>query len=161
MAYTGLRYSDAIKLKPEHDKGEVLRLVPQKTTDISATVYIRKSTRALLAKCWTEEVHRISNTKSNEFIKLVCQRAAIDELTEKISYYGQTSRPKKEVFKKWELVSCHTARRTFITLSFSKKIPLELIMMAAGHTNAKTTLRYNQNTEARQIEVSRRAWNEE
>ena len=161
MAYTGLRYSDAMKLKPEHDKGEVLRLVPQKTTDISATVYIRKATRALLTKCWTGEVHGISNTKLNEFIKLVCQRAAIDELTEKISYYGQTSRPKKEVFKKWELVSCHTARRTFITLSFSKKIPLELIMMAAGHTNAKTTLRYNQNTEARQIEVSRQAWDEE
>ena len=160
MAYTGLRYSDAMKLKPEHDKGDVLRLVPQKTTEISATVYIRKATRALLGKCWTGEVHGISNTKLNEYIKHICQRASIDELTEKIRYYGQTSRPKKEVFQKWELVSCHTARRTFITLSFAKEIPLELIMMAAGHTNAKTTLRYNQNTEARQIEVSRRVWEE-
>lgn len=161
MAYTGLRYSDAMNLKSEHDKGEVLRLTPQKTTDIAATVYIRKSARTLLTKCWASETHGISNVKLNQFIKPICQRAGIDELTEKVSYYGQTSRPKKEVFKKWELVSCHTARCTFITLSFSKKIPLELIMMAAGHTNAKTTLRYNQNTEARQIEVSRLAWDEE
>jgi integrase len=161
MAYTGLRYSDAMKLKPEHDKGEVLQLVPKKTTDISATVYIRKAARALLNKCWAGELHEISNTKLNDYIKLVCQRAGIDELVEKITYYGQTSRPKKEVFKKYELVTCHTARRTQITLSFAKEIPLELIMMSAGHTNSKTTLRYNQNTVARQVEVSRRAWGEE
>jgi integrase len=161
MAYTGLRYSDAMKLKPEHDKGVVLQLIPKKTTDISATVYIRKAARVLLEKCWTGEVHSISNVKLNKFIKAVCERAGIDELTEKISYYGQTSRPKREVFKKYELVTCHTARRTYITLSFGREIPLELIMMASGHVNPKTTLRYNQNTVARQVEVSRRAWGED
>jgi len=161
MAYTGLRYSDAMKLKPEHDKGAVLQLIPKKTTDISATVYIRKAARLLLQKCWAGEVHSISNVKLNKFIKVVCERAGIDELTEKVTYYGQTSRPKREVFKKYELVTCHTARRSYITLSFSREIPLELIMMASGHVNPKTTLRYNQNTVARQIEVSRRAWGED
>lgn len=161
MALTGLRYSDAMKLRPEHDKGDVLQLVPQKTTDISATVYIRKAARALLAKVWAGEVHEIANSTLNSYIKQVCKQAGIDEPTEKITYYGQTSRPLKEVFPKYALVGCHTARRTHITLSFSKEIPLELIMMGAGHTNAKTTLRYNQNTVARQVEVSRRAWGEE
>jgi integrase len=36
MCYTGLRYSDAMKLRPVHDKGEVLQLVPKKTTDQAA-----------------------------------------------------------------------------------------------------------------------------
>jgi integrase len=92
---------------------------------------------------------------------VVCELAGLDALTEKITYYDQTSRVVKETFRKWELVSCHTARRTFITLSFAKFIPLELIMQAAGHVNAKTTLRYNQTSVARQVDVSRRAWGEE
>ena len=161
MAYTGLRFSDAMKLRPEYDKGDVLQLVPQKTTDIPATIYIRKATRALLNKCWTGEVHEIANSTLNEYIKMVCQRAGIDEPVEKITYYGQTSRPKKQVFKKYELVTCHTARRTHITHSFGIEIPLELIMLGAGHKNPKTTLRYNQNTVARQVAVNRRAWGEE
>lgn len=160
MAYTGLRYCDAVSLKPEHDKGDVLQLIPKKTTDLSATVYIRKAARALLQKCWAGEMHEISNAKMNQYIKVVCERACIDELTEKTTYYGQTSRPRKEAIKKYLRVGCHTARRTFVTLSFSKGIPLELIMQASGHVNAKTTLRYNQNTVARQVEVSRRVWDE-
>lgn len=160
MAYTGLRYRDAMDLKPEHDKGEVLQLVPRKTTDVSATVYVRKSARTLLAKCWNGELHNIANNTLNEYIKEVCRRAGIDQPTEKIVYYGQTSRPLKTTHPKYELVTCHTARRTFISHSFAKEIPLELVMMAAGHTNPKTTLRYNQNTVARQVEVSRRAWGE-
>lgn len=161
MAYTGLRYCDAVSLKPEHDKGDVLQLLPKKTTDLSATVYIRKAARVLLSKCWAGEVHEISNPKMNEYIKLVCERAGIDALTEKTTYYGQTSRPVKVALKKYMLVGCHTARRTFVTLSFAKDIPLELIMQATGHVNAKTTLRYNQKSVARQVEVSRRAWDEE
>ncbi|WP_310394170.1 tyrosine-type recombinase/integrase [Hymenobacter sp.] len=161
MAYTGLRYSDAAKLRPVHDKGEVLQLVPKKTTDRAATVYVRRAARALLERVWSGALHETSNQKINAYIKVVCARAGLDALTEKITYYDQTSRVVKETFRKWELVSCHTARRTFITRSFAKLIPLELIMQAAGHANAKTTLRYNQTSVSRQVEVSRRAWDEE
>ena len=161
MAYTGLRYCDAMALKPEHDKGDVLKLVPKKTTDIAATVYVRKPARLLLAKWWAGEIHPVSNAKLNQYIKLVCERAGIDELTEQITYYGQTSRPEKVAVKKFARIGCHSARRTYTTLSFAKEMPLELIMQATGHINAKTTLRYNQNTEARQVEVSRRLWGED
>ncbi|OGX87029.1 hypothetical protein BEN47_11970 [Hymenobacter lapidarius] len=161
MAYTGLRYSDAMTLRPEHDKGETLQLVPKKTTDIKATVYVRKPARALLNKWWAGELRPISNAKLNQYIKVVCELAGIDELTEQITYYAQTSRPHKVTKKKYLRISCHSARRTYTTLSFAKDIPLELIMQATGHVNAKTTLRYNQTTIARQVEVSRRAWGED
>jgi integrase len=160
MAYTGLRYSDAMSLKKEHDKGDVLQLVPKKTTDIAVEVYVRKCTRRLLDKWWRGELRPISNPKLNEFIKEACERAGINDLTEKITYYRQTSQPKKVAVPKHQLVSCHTARRTFTTLSLAKNIPLEVVMQATGHVNTKTTLRYNQNTTARQIEASRQAWAE-
>jgi len=161
MAYTGLRYCDAMTLKPEHDKGDVLHLVPKKTTDVTATIYVRKPARQLLKKWWSGELRPISNPKLNEYIKIVCEKAGIDELTEQISYYSQTSRPQKQAVKKYLRITCHSARRTYTTLAFAKEIPLELIMQATGHVNAKTTLRYNQNTVARQVEVSRRAWGED
>lgn len=161
MAYTGLRYCDAMTLRPEHDKGDVLQLVPKKTTDIAATIYVRKPTRVLLTKWWAGELRPISNVNLNQYIKIVCERAGIDELTEEIAYYGQTSRPQKVAVKKFSRITCHTARRTYTTLAFAKEIPLELIMQSTGHVNAKTTLRYNQNTVARQVEVSRRAWGED
>ncbi len=161
IAYTGLRYCDAMSLKPEHDKGDVLQLVPKKTTDIAATIYVRKPARMLLNRLWKGDLRPISNPKLNEYIKKVCEQAGIDELTEQISYYSQTSRPKRKPVKKYLRITCHSARRTFTTLSFAKKIPLELIMQATGHVNAKTTLRYNQNTVAPQVEVSRVAWGED
>ena len=161
MAYTGLRYSDAMSLKPEHDKGDVLKLVPKKTTDIKVEVYVRKCTRRLLDKWWRKELRPISNPKLNEYIKVVCERAGINELTEKITYYGQTSRPEKVAVPKYQRISCHTARRTFTTLSLAKDIPLQVVMQATGHVNTRTTLRYNENTIARQIEASRKAWEED
>lgn len=161
MAYTGLRYSDAMSLKREHDKGDILKLVPKKTTDIEVEVYVRNRTRRLLDKLWASELHHISNPNLNKYIKEVCERAGIDELVESITYYGQTSRPEKIAVHKYKLVSCHTARRTFTTRSLAKNIPLEVVMQATGHVNTKTTLRYNQNSIIRQIEESRKAWGDE
>ena len=103
----------------------------------------------------------ISNPKLNEYIKVVCERAGINELTEKITYYGQTSRPEKVAVPKYQHISCHTARRTFTTLSLAKDIPLQVVMQATGHVNTKTTLRYNENTIAQQIKASRKAWGED
>ncbi len=45
-------------------------------------------------------------------------------------------------FKKRELISSHTCRRTFITLAVSANVPLNAIMLATGHTQLKTLQKY-------------------
>jgi integrase len=44
--------------------------------------------------------------------------------------------------KKWECLKSHTARRTFITRSITKGIPLNVIMGITGHTRIETLTRY-------------------
>lgn len=54
---------------------------------------------------------KISDQKLNEYIKEVCEMAGIVEDTEKQTTRGGIKDPKAK--KKWEMISSHTARRSF------------------------------------------------
>lgn len=43
----------------------------------------------------------------------------------------------------WELVSSHTGRRTYVTLSLEQGISLHHLMLSTGHTKTSTLLQYN------------------
>jgi len=45
-------------------------------------------------------------------------------------------------YKKYELVSSHTCRRTFCTLKVLDKVPVPLIMKISGHTSERNSFRY-------------------
>jgi integrase len=160
MCLTGLRYSDAVRLKPEHDKGNLLNLSAKKTGS-TLQVYIRKSLRPILNKYWANELRLIAGQNLRDYIKELGKRAGIDTPTEKITYYGQTSQPLRETIPKYALLGCHTGRRTFVTLSIDRDVPTDVVMQATGHRKFETLQRYNKTSAARQVEVSRRVWGEE
>lgn len=160
MCLTGLRYSDAVRLKREHDKGELLHLTAQKTGDV-LQIYIRKALRPILDKYWAGELRLITNQRLSGYIKELGERAGIDTPTQTTQHYGQTSKPKKETHPKHKLLGCHTGRRTFVTLSIGRDAPADVVMQATGHKNYKTLQRYNQTTAMRQVSVSRRVWGED
>jgi integrase len=160
MCYTGLRYSDAVQLKPEHDKKDHLQLTAQKTGD-GVAIYIRRALRPILDKYWTNELRLISNQKLNKYIKELGELAGIDAPIEVTRQYGQTSRPVQETSPKYQLIGCHTGRRTFVTLSIARDVPSDVVMQATGHKNYRTMQRYNKTTAARQVDASRKAWGEE
>ena len=43
---------------------------------------------------------------------------------------------------KWEFISTHTARRTFVTLSLEKGMRPEVLMTITGHKDNKTMKKY-------------------
>ena len=43
---------------------------------------------------------------------------------------------------KWELMGCHTGRRTFVTLALIGGVNQFTIMKATGHTDMKSFVRY-------------------
>ena len=47
-----------------------------------------------------------------------------------------------EIKDKWELVTTHTARRSFATNAYKSGIPSLKIMMITGHTTESSFLRY-------------------
>lgn len=47
-----------------------------------------------------------------------------------------------ENIKRMDRISSHTARRTFVTIYYSKGVPLDVIMLATGHKQEKTVKGY-------------------
>ncbi len=135
---TGLRQSDFSKIKPEHVKGNILSLRTRKTKDplrIPLTSY-----SAVIIEKYNRALPTLSQQKYNDYVKEVCQLAGIDEPTEHTHYIG--SKRITQTVSKHELISSHTGRRTFITLSLERGMRPETVMKITGHKDLKTMMRY-------------------
>lgn len=92
----------------------------------------------------------ISEQKLNEHIKTACKLAGITSPVE----YIRWAQNKKVVYKcpKYELISSHCGRKTFITLSLQAGMPVEYVMTLTGITEYKTIKHYKAKFEDSAIE---------
>jgi len=154
---TGLRFSDVQQLKREHLDNGFINLVVKKTKT-GLTVPLNTISASILDKY--SELHKplpaISNQKVNEYIKEVCEIAGINKQIEIVRFHGS-----KKVVKtspKYELISFHTARKTFVTLSLERGMSAEEVMTISGHEDYKSFKRYVNITEKRKKVVMLKAW---
>lgn len=142
--YTGLRYSDLVSIRPEHIRGNALRLTTLKTRD---TVSIPLQVRALLivTRYVAGGVRLISNAALNRALKELGQAAGITAPLEVVRYRG--GERLATTVPKWQKLSCHTGRRTFVTLSLERGMRPELVMKITGHRDWKSFKRYVNITE--------------
>jgi site-specific recombinase XerD len=132
--YTGLRWSDYKRIKPEHfyKRGEVTILYLKSEKTVHETkVPILPIIRPLLEKYnWSPP--SISSQKFNDYIKIVGKRAGIIQMIP----FDETRAGKRVrgKFQKWEKLSTHVARRSFITNMILRGLPRTKIMMMTGHT---------------------------
>ena len=139
--YTGLRFSDLEQLRPEHVRGSMLLIKTYKTRD-TIQVPLRPKAQQIVAKYADEPdfIPTITNQKTNEYLKELCQLAEINESTTISRYKGaqrvEFSKPKHE------FITTHCARRTFVTLSLEAGVRPELVMAVTGHKSYKTFKKY-------------------
>lgn len=70
-------------------------------------------------------------------------------LNRKVVLLWRQSNQKIEDTKElWEIVSSHTGRRTFVTLSLEQGISMHNLMLSTGHTKTSTLLKYNKTSRA-------------
>ena len=122
--------------------------------------YIKKETENELKK-YKEEKHplpRLSNQKLNLYIKEVCELAKIDEITTIVHYSGNNKIETTE--PKYNLVTTHSARRTFITQSLLRGMKAEIVMSISGHKNYKTFQRYIDITRKDKETELKKAWDQ-
>jgi len=154
---TGYRFSDLCQLKREHIKEDEIRMTITKTKEPSVVPLTRIS-REILKK-YEERVSplpMISNQKFNEYIKELCELAQINDPVEIIRYRGAVR--EAIIYPKHELISAHTGRKTFVTLSLSKGIPAEVVMKITGHSDYKSFKRYVDVDEDRKRSAMSLAW---
>lgn len=85
--------------------------------------------------------HPISLQKLNDYIKLVCKEA---KMNDKVYGFkrGKKGKPSKTgYFQKWEIIGTHDLRRSFAT-NFFGKIPTPVLMGITGHSSEETFLKY-------------------
>jgi integrase len=136
---TGLRFSDIENLKPENFRPDSIDFITLKTKD-RLSVPLVPYARAILARYEGRLPEVMSNQKMNDYLKELCQLCGIDEPVQRVRYLGSTRIESKA--PKWEMVSTHTARRTFITLALERGTRPEIVMRITGHKDIKTMMKY-------------------
>lgn len=139
---TGLRFSDFVKLKDEDFENGFIRVVMQKTKE-TVFIPIHADIKRIRGEYDTENhlPAPISNQKFNDAIKEVCQ--LISSLRKHISI-TETKGGVEVTTKvhKWELVSSHTARRTYATNEYLDGVPTQTIREVTGHKEDSDLYRY-------------------
>ena len=139
--YTGLRYSDLAQLAIENisNNKKVIKVRTQKT-DETVVIPINTVVSKIIAKYKGQLPAAISNEKMNEYLKILAQKAELDHPIEVISTKG--GKRTKVIFKKYEMVTVHTARRSFSTNAYLHNVPTISIMKITGHKTEKSFLKY-------------------
>lgn len=138
-SYTGLRFSDFSRLTRDNIQKENIEILTQKTLT-PVVIPLHTYVKAILEKYDYNLPKVISNQKFNKYIKEVCIAAKIDDIVLVNETKGVLRTSKTE--KKADLVSAHTARRSFATNAFLAGVPPIQIMKITGHKTEKAFMTY-------------------
>ncbi|WP_236979606.1 site-specific integrase [Membranihabitans maritimus] len=140
--HTGLRFSDVAQLNMNQvieSNGKFLIKVPTKKTGETVIIPLKSVVLEIIGK-YDGFPKNLSNQKLNEYIKEVCKLAEInDKCLDRKYVRGKTIKEYKE---KWEMVSSHTARRSFATNAYLNGISPIKIKKITGHKKESTFLKY-------------------
>ena len=129
--YTGQRFSDLNKINQSNIIDDNYISIRQQKTNEPITLPLLQSVRTILQK-YNYVLPKISNVKYNEYIKEVAEKCE----TLKREHSSKNNTPR------FKMISSHTARRTFVTLNYSKGIDLDTLMIGTGHKQTKTLQAY-------------------
>jgi integrase len=141
LCETALRISDykQVDLNIREVQGKKLIYITTKKTSTEIVIPASKRIIEILKK-YDNKLPIIPDQYINEYIKIVAKWCGIDqELHYQGSKFGKKY-PKSA--KKYELISCHTGRRTAISNMVKAKIPLPYIMSVSGHKTEKQLMEY-------------------
>lgn len=137
-ARTGLRYSDAAKLKRSDIVDGKIRVVMKKTKE-TVEIELNQISQAILDKYadaanpFGLALPTISNQKANDYIKDLGELCGFNEPISKTSIRGGAT--VEEHFLKWQLLSTHAARRSFVCWALKNGESAETVMKWTGHSD--------------------------
>lgn len=141
--FTGLRFSDFTTIRPEYirtiDGVEIIDIQTQKTGQ-KVSIPLHPIVKAIFKRYNGVPPKAMSNQKLNKYLKELCQLAELVEPTVLTKTKG--GKRVQEVWRKSDLITTHTARRSFATNAFKMGVPPLSIMLITGHRTEKSFMRY-------------------
>ena len=114
--FCGLRISDMMtNLNVENIKDGFISLKTQKT-NAWVTIPVHDYFEATLKKRFGQLPRKVSENEYNREIKTICQLAEIDQQMYGKKYDADKNRKVKGYYKKHELITSHTSRRSLLTM---------------------------------------------
>jgi integrase len=164
----GQRYSDILNLKVKDIRHtldgyfwELYQIKGSKRTSIMIPLLDRAV--AIVEKYRKGEMQPndsvlpvISITNMNVYLKELGKASMINSMTSKVNYSG-LNRVEKSA-KKWEMLSSHMARRSFVTLSLQMGMRPEVVRAITGHTTGKMLERYTSISQQVKTSEMKEAW---
>lgn len=153
--FTSLRYSDIVNLRWQDIRNNSINIVTQKTAD-PLCIELNSYARAIIAKYSEDEYPdnrvfpSVPNQVINRNLREVARLAGLDAPVHRTWYKGGTRMD--ETVPKWQLITSHCGRRTFICNALSLGIAPNIVMKWTGHSDYKAMKPY--------IEISRTATGE-
>jgi integrase len=139
--YTGLRFSDFSILKTEQMKDEFIEIKEQTKTGNPVVIPIHQIVKKIVNKYNGELPRAISNQKFNEYLKEIAIKVkSLHTPFETTITKGGLKISKR--LNKYELLTTHTARRSFATNEYLNGTPTITIMAITGHKTEKAFMRY-------------------
>ena len=143
--FTSLRYSDAVRLRREDIHDGCIFVTSVKTRD-SLKIELNKYSSEILERYkdaplpGNKALPTISNQKMNDYLKELCRNCGIDSPVH-LTYYKGSERH-DVTLPKYELVTTHAGRRTFICNALALGIPPQVVMKWTGHNDYKAMKPY-------------------
>lgn len=141
-AYTGLRYSDVTRLSEAQFRDGVI-IMEQSKTGTEVVVPELPEITGILEKyrrTGRAAPPQVSNVIMNRYIKVVAERAGIvEDVVLRRSVGGNRQ---SKTYKKCDLITTHTARRSFAKNLFVSGFNLSWLSRLMGHSNVEQTIDY-------------------
>ena len=153
-AYTGLRVSDfnrltAANIKSTASGGRYID-IEMKKTGKTVLIPINSTVAAILDKYGGQPPARLAEQKINEELKEIGEKAKINsDFTVEKTVGGKKE---KTTYKKYQLITNHTARRSFCTNAYLAGLSSVDIMAISGHTSEAVFLKYIKVTPKERLE---------
>lgn len=149
-ASTGLRFGDVMRLKKERIRDDIIFINAQKTgkkLEIPFFLFARE----ILEK-YDYQLPQISNQKINAYVKELMQKAGINQPIVMDVWQGKKTDGK--VYEKWELISSHSGKKTFVMLNVEAGTPIEVLAEMTGNTLDSLKHYYRINTEKKKTHLT-------
>lgn len=133
--FTSLRYSDMENLKWTNIYDEYIEITSIKTND-PLKIELNDYSKEILnkyEKCNEKVFPAISNQKMNDYLKELCSLCGLDSPVT-ITYYKGSERI-DETIPKYQLITTHAGRRTFICNALMLGISPNIVMKWTGHSD--------------------------
>ena len=163
---TALRYQDLRRLDWDHiQEGMILIPMSNKNSTrvevavnpISAAILQKYSGMSKPLPVPPGKQNIISSQKLGKHIKEIGKLAGIDSKIRMVRPYGNEQR-ELGIFPKYQLLSIHTGRRTFITISLNSGMPIHDVMTFSTHKKYEVLKRYTFVTTERRKAVMKAFW---